>query len=51
MIVIASCSYLYPVCRLAREAISPLALEDIKKWGNRVLEEAKKEIWQFYPAI
>ncbi|MFQ6003355.1 MAG: DUF1156 domain-containing protein, partial [Candidatus Zixiibacteriota bacterium] len=24
-------------------------LEDVKKWGNWVLEEAKKEIGQFYP--
>jgi adenine-specific DNA methylase len=29
--------------------INPL-LEDVKKWGNWVLEEAKKEIGRFYPA-
>ncbi|GFP29171.1 DUF1156 domain-containing protein [Candidatus Hakubella thermalkaliphila] len=28
--------------------INPL-LEDVKKWGNWVLEEARKEIGQFYP--
>ncbi len=28
--------------------INPL-LEDVKKWGNYVLEEAKKEIGKFYP--
>ncbi len=28
--------------------INPL-LEDVKKWGNWVLEEAKKEIGRFYP--
>ena len=28
--------------------INPL-LEDVKKWGNWVLEEAKKEIGKFYP--
>ncbi len=28
--------------------INPL-LEDVKKWGNFVLEEAKKEIGRFYP--
>ncbi len=33
----------------AREAeVNPL-LEDVKKWGNWVLEEAKKDIGQFYP--
>jgi adenine-specific DNA methylase len=31
------------------EKINPL-LEDVKKWGNWVLEEAKKEIGRFYPA-
>lgn len=30
------------------EEINPL-LEDVKKWGNWVLEEAKKEIGRFYP--
>lgn len=29
--------------------INPL-LEDVKKWGNWVLEEAKKEIGRFYPS-
>jgi len=29
--------------------INPL-LEDVKKWGNWVLEEAKKEIGEFYPS-
>lgn len=33
----------------AEKEINPL-LEDVKKWGNRVLEEAKKEIGKFYPA-
>jgi len=28
--------------------VNPL-LEDVKKWGNRVLEEAKKEIGKYYP--
>jgi len=28
--------------------VNPL-LEDVKKWGNWVLEEAKREIGQFYP--
>ena len=28
--------------------INPL-LEDVKRWGNRVLEEARREIGQFYP--
>ncbi|GFP21533.1 hypothetical protein HKBW3S06_00760, partial [Candidatus Hakubella thermalkaliphila] len=28
--------------------INPL-LEDVKKWGNWILEEARKEIGQFYP--
>lgn len=30
------------------QTINPL-LEDVKKWGNWVLEEAKKEIGRFYP--
>ncbi|MBE7443975.1 MAG: DUF1156 domain-containing protein [Planctomycetia bacterium] len=30
------------------KSINPL-LEDVKKWGNWVLEEAKKEIGRFYP--
>lgn len=30
------------------KSIKPL-LEDVKKWGNWVLEEAKKEIGKFYP--
>lgn len=30
------------------KSINPL-LEDVKKWGNWVLEEAKKEIGKFYP--
>lgn len=30
------------------ELVNPL-LEDVKKWGNWVLEEAKKEIEKFYP--
>lgn len=30
------------------KTINPL-LEDVKKWGNWVLEEAKKEIGKFYP--
>ncbi|MCD6221375.1 DUF1156 domain-containing protein [bacterium] len=30
------------------EEINPL-LEDVKKWGNWVLDEAKKEIGKFYP--
>jgi len=33
---------------LESEARNPL-LEDVKKWGNWVLEEAKKEIGKFYP--
>ncbi|WP_423792057.1 DUF1156 domain-containing protein [Methanocaldococcus indicus] len=32
----------------AEEIYNPL-LEDVKKWGNWVLEEAKKEIGKFYP--
>jgi adenine-specific DNA methylase len=32
----------------AEEEYNPL-LEDVKKWGNWVLEEAKKEIGKFYP--
>jgi len=34
--------------KLTEEKINPL-LEDVKKWGNWVLEEVKKEIGQFYP--
>ena len=34
--------------KLIKEDVNPL-LEDVKKWGNWVLEEAKKEIGQFYP--
>ncbi|MFH0774786.1 MAG: DUF1156 domain-containing protein [bacterium] len=33
----------------AEVTINPL-LEDVKKWGGWVLEEAKKEIGRFYPA-
>ncbi|AIH03987.1 DUF1156 domain-containing protein [Thermodesulfobacterium commune] len=33
---------------LGEKEINPL-LEDVKKWGNWVLEEAKKEIGRFYP--
>jgi len=33
---------------LVKKEINPL-LEDVKKWGNWVLEEAKKEIGRFYP--
>ena len=36
-------------CGLNTQTKNPL-LEDVKKWGNRVLEEAKKEIGKFYPA-
>ncbi len=32
----------------AEKTINPL-LEDVKKWGNWVLEEARKEIGKFYP--
>lgn len=32
----------------AEKTINPL-VEDVKKWGNWVLEEAKKEIGKFYP--
>ncbi len=32
----------------AEKTVNPL-LEDVKKWGNWVLEEAKKEIGKFYP--
>jgi len=32
----------------ATKEINPL-LEDVKKWGNWVLEEARKEIGKFYP--
>ncbi|MFN4228050.1 MAG: DUF1156 domain-containing protein, partial [Candidatus Ratteibacteria bacterium] len=32
---------------LGKEVVNPL-LEDIKKWGNWVLEEARKEIGKFY---
>ncbi|MCM8810839.1 MAG: DUF1156 domain-containing protein, partial [Candidatus Omnitrophica bacterium] len=32
-----------------QEEYNPL-LEDVQKWGNWVLEEAKKEIGRFYPA-
>lgn len=32
----------------SEKEINPL-LEDVKKWGNWVLEEAKKEIGKFYP--
>jgi len=31
-----------------KKKVNPL-LEDVRKWGNRVLEEAKKEIGRFYP--
>ena len=34
--------------KLIKENVNPL-LEAVKKWGNWVLEEAKKEIGQFYP--
>lgn len=34
---------------LDSKVINPL-LEDVRKWGNWVLEEAKKEIGRFYPA-
>jgi Adenine-specific DNA methylase containing a Zn-ribbon len=34
--------------RRIKKTINPL-LEDVKKWGNWVLEEAKKEIGRFYP--
>jgi len=33
---------------LGEKEINPL-LEDVKKWGNWVLEEARKEIGRFYP--
>jgi len=33
---------------LVKKEVNPL-LEDVKKWGNWVLEEAKKEIGRFYP--
>ena len=33
----------------AEKTINPL-IEDVKKWGNWVLNEAKKEIGRFYPA-
>ena len=33
----------------AEKTVSPL-LEDVKKWGDWVLNEAKKEIGKFYPA-
>jgi len=33
---------------IGEKEINPL-LEDVKKWGNWVLEEAKKEIGRFYP--
>jgi len=36
-----------PVGEAERE-VNPL-LEDVKRWGNWVLEEAKKEIGRFYP--
>ncbi len=32
----------------AEKIVNPL-LEDVKKWGKRVLEETKKEIGKFYP--
>jgi len=34
---------------LLKSKLSNPLLEDIKKWGNWVLEEAKKEICRFYP--
>jgi len=34
---------------LGEQEINPL-LEDVKKWGNWVLEEARKEIGRFYPS-
>ncbi len=34
---------------LGEKEINPL-LDDVKKWGNYVLEEAKKEIGRFYPS-
>jgi adenine-specific DNA methylase len=34
--------------RFGEKQVNPL-LEDVKKWGNWVLEEAKKEIGKFYP--
>ncbi|MDN5363977.1 MAG: putative methylase [Eubacteriales bacterium] len=33
----------------AEQEINPL-LEDVKRWGNWMLEEAKKEIGRFYPS-
>jgi adenine-specific DNA methylase len=33
---------------LVKKEVNPL-LEDVKKWGDWVLEEAKKEIGRFYP--
>ena len=33
---------------IEERTVNPL-LEDVKKWGNWVLEEAKKEIGRFYP--
>lgn len=35
--------------RFGEEEINPL-LEDVKKWGNWVLEEARKDIGRFYPS-
>ncbi len=35
---------------LLKSRIKNPLLEDVKKWGNWVLEEAKKEIGKFYPA-
>jgi len=32
-----------------KKKVQNLLLEDVKKWGNWVLEEAKKEIGRFYP--
>lgn len=34
---------------LKRKSVKNPLLEDVKKWGNWVLEEAKKEIGRFYP--
>ncbi len=39
----------YPWGETKDDAVNPL-LEDVKRWGTWVLEEAKKEIKRFYPA-
>lgn len=47
-VVVEQASSLFKDKAYNTREINPL-LEDVKKWGNLVLEEAKKEIGKFYP--